>query len=509
MRRALFRTIPTLSVAIASSLVAVTGSPTGAEGTQFGGATQVVTVYFAGTLLKSNTVFHYGGGTPEGTRAIPELLQYLYNDQDVSGPNQHKIWVDGIGDDTKGPLDAGLAARQANRCMIGSVERDPWDPLKQAIRFQSGFGFHLAGFECWDYRLREALDTNRVTDLFRITDKNRNSPVILNIMGHSRGGILAMMLAHKVSGLQRRYSPTGDLVPESTRFSRINIMTFDPVPGNPDEIGLLDLRAHKFVKSHEYFSLSPKVSHYVGFYAKDERQNLFEAVVPHHTPSTKSWLLPLNGAHQTLVGNPRRDGHKYHALASQDYGKVIALGSIGSHHSDEDAAAKDVGIVTSIIARELLNTADWGHVRFKTSWRSDHPGLHYGAANCENNEQGCARYFIERYVSQTSMPVETRAVMRRVTNPRHSAVIQEGGLQGWDFGTNKCSIRIINHAQFEAHGTDHGKCTFRAGVDGSLRHVSLLDRSPDLSGSGITDMAAEEVCTRLVDLTKLPWNCRR
>jgi hypothetical protein len=485
-----------------------------AHGAQYGGQTQVVTVYFAGTILRSDTVFHYGGGTPDGKQSVPELLQYLYHDQDCSDPNQHKIWVDGIGNDNA--LDAGLAARNANRCKIRSFPASPWDPTRETIQFQPSGWFMLkkilpvyytAGFECWDYRLHEALDTNPTADLFRIMDANRTSPIILNIVGHSRGGILAMMLADKVSKLQRRYDSTSELMPEYERTLKINILNFDAVPGSLEEVGLIDESSHKFVKSHEYFNLSPRITNYVGFYAKDERQNLFEAVIPHHTPKTKSWHLAFNGAHQTLVGNPRKDGHKYHELASQDYSKPITIGSISGFHSTLDTAASDVGIVTSMIARELLSTADWGHVKFKTSWRSNHPGLPYGSANCEDNEQACARYFMNKYTSHMNMSQETRSVMRRVTNPRHSFLIPEGGLQAWNSATNRCDIRIINHPQFSAHGTENGKCTFKVGGNGELGHVSLIDRSRDLSGSGITDKTAAEVCQELVEFTNLPWNC--
>jgi hypothetical protein len=515
MRKIIFPALRSFPTTVALLLVTLVAFGSNAYGEQYDGPTQVITVYFAGTLLKSDTVFHYGGGTTQGNYSIPELLQFLYHDQDDSDPNQHKIWVDGIGNMAKGVLDAGLAARHANNCKIHSYPTDPWDPLEKTIKFRSGWGVHLAGFECWDYRLHEALDTNRVTDLFRIMDAHRKSPIILNIIGHSRGGILAMMLAHKVSRLQRRYDSAGPLMPEYEKFKKINIINFDAVPGNINEIGLIDNRSHKFVKSHEYFDLSPRVSNYVGFYAKDERQNIFEAVIPHHSPQTKIWHLALNGAHQTLVGNPRKDGHKYDALTSRDYAnpskETYARPSpeyrMSGYHSAFDTSASDVGIVTSIITREFLSTADWGRVKFNTSWRSSHPGLYYGSANCKGNEQDCARYFMGKYTSQGNMPLDTRLVMRSVTTPEYSALIPEGGLQAWDFEKNRCSIRITNHHQFSTLSKGNGKCTFKARAGGDLVHVSLIDRSPNLSGSGITDQTAEEVCRKLVELTGLPWNC--
>ena len=495
---------------LASVLVVLAAFTSDASGAQYDGPPQVITVYFAGTILRSNTEFHYGGGTPRGQHAVPELLQYLYHNHDVGDPMHYKIWVDGIGNDNV--LDAALAARHANQCRIRASTPSPWDPTRTTIQFQrSGWAgpvYYTGGFECWDYRLHEALDTNPTGNLFSIMDTHRRSPIILNIVGHSRGGILAMMLADTVSKLQRRYDVTSALTPEYERVLRINILNFDAVPGSRDDIGLIDEDSHKFVKSHKYFTLSPRVANYVGLYAKDERQNLFEAVIPHHTPKTNSWDLAFNGAHQTLVGNPRIDGHKYHDATSQDYGHPITIGSISGYHSAFDTPASDVGIVTSIIARELLSTADWGQVKFKASWRSNHPDLHYGSASCEDNEQRCGRYFMDRYASHLRMSVETKSVMRRVTNPRHSGFIPEGGLQAWDFASNRCSIRIIDHPQFTAtHGAEHGKCTFKAGADGALQHVSLIDRSADLSGSGITDWTADEVCRGLVARTNLPWNC--
>ena len=513
MRKIIFRNARSFTAIFALFLVVATGLVSDAYGDKYEGPTQVITVYFAGTILRSNTVFHYGGGTANGQHSVPELLQYLYHNQDDSDPNQHRIWVDGIGNDNA--LDAGLAARHANRCKIKRIpKKNPWDPKKKdTVQFiRSGWVgiiYYTGGFECWDYRLHEALDTNPVIDLFKIMDTHRTSPIILNIVGHSRGGILAMMLADRVSKLQRRYDVDSDLIPEYERFLKINIINFDAVPGSPDQIGLHDENKNppKFVKSHEYFNLSPRVSNYVGLYAKDERQNIFEAVIPHHTPKTKSWHLAFNGAHQSLVGNPRRDGHKYHALASQDYSQPLEVFSIRGYHSTLDSSASGVGIVTSIIARELLSTADWGRVKFRTSWRSGDSDLHYGSANCEGNEQICAQYFMNKYSNHLNMSLETRSTMRSVANPKYSIIVPEGGLQAWDFAANRCSIRIINHPQFSKHGTEHGKCTFKAKANGDLEHVNLIDKSPDLSGSGIMNITAEKVCQRLAEFTNLPWKC--
>jgi hypothetical protein len=88
----------------------------------FNGPTQVVTVYFAGTLLKDDTLLRFNQPGEDksylpGQSFVPELLQYLFHNQDDSDPNQHKIFVDGIGNDEIGlGLDAALAAQYANHC---------------------------------------------------------------------------------------------------------------------------------------------------------------------------------------------------------------------------------------------------------------------------------------------------------------------------------------------------------------------------------------------------------
>lgn|GEM_PF-3331530 len=534
MYKSEFSVASTARTPLLSLLITIVALGSEANGRQFDGPTQVVTVYFAGTLLKSDTVFHFGGRGPKGDQSVPELLQYLYHDQDVSAPNQHKIWVDGIGDMAKhgflsGVFDAGLAARHANNCKIDSYPTDPWDPRKKTIRFRSAWGVHLAGFECWDYRLHEALDTNKEKDLFKIMSANPNSPIILNILGHSRGGILAMMLAHKVSKLQRRYHSKGDLVAEYEKFKKINIITFDPVPGNPDEIGLYDETTQKFVKSHEYFNLSPRVSNYVGFYAKDERQNIFEAVIPHHSPETKVWLLALNGAHQTLVGNPRKDGHEYDKSTSQDFsGRGLS--------SQLDESASDVAKVTNIIARELLKTKEWGSVKFHTNWRF---GGNYHSRDPCKNEQECERYFLDKYQSQAKMPMDTRALMRSVAHPGYTVkippfdipidgIISEGGLQAYSYSYFLCGPRVTKRGKqlngyqswgdephYFADDREYGKCTFKAinyGKRTVLHSVPLIEKpSPHkYDNSGITDKSAVEVCKKLVELTNLhwKWNCK-
>jgi hypothetical protein len=175
----------------------------------FNGPTQVVTVYFAGTLLKDDTLlqFNQPGETGlYGQSFVPELLQYLFHNQDDSDPDQHKIFVDGIGNDEMGSLDAALAAQHANHCFQppwpftgDQWQVDPWDPTRNRPHFWSTdrpfLGIRSAGYECWDFRLREAMDSGDhsaenpyvpqdqyTLDLLDILNDHPNSKIILNIL---------------------------------------------------------------------------------------------------------------------------------------------------------------------------------------------------------------------------------------------------------------------------------------------------------------------------------------
>ncbi len=106
---------------------------------------------------------------------------------------------------------------------------------------------------------------------------------ILNLVGHSRGGVLAMTVAHSAA----------TLIDISPSIERINILAYDPVPGCGDPIGRLG----------PSFILSPKVSQYVGVYAQHHMQFSFEPVIPKaESSSTRTWMPLLPGSHTDLVG---------------------------------------------------------------------------------------------------------------------------------------------------------------------------------------------------------------
>ena len=93
--------------------------------------------------------------------------------------------------------------------------------------------------------LSKRLESNKVID-----------PVeVVNIIGHSRGGVAAIMASHDIH----------DLFPKA----KINIFAIDPVPGTGN-------------LTYKQVNLSMGVTNYVGIYALDERSGGFNGIVPNY-----------------------------------------------------------------------------------------------------------------------------------------------------------------------------------------------------------------------------------
>ena len=260
----------------------------------------VVTIYFCGTGLTEDWWDPHKAVAWNGLSGfwVPELVATLNHIQiveDDSIYNQHKFIVDGIGAGVKVPI-IDLIAQGF--------------PSGNAIRG-------------WNECLNEAK-----THLGEVTSNHIGS-IKLNVVGFSRGGILAMMMAKEAEQLDR--------------VTDINMICFDPVPGDTK------------VKTGNYV-LNEKVRNYIGFYAKDERTNLFDPVIPNHSPSsTKIWLVRMPGSHETMVGNSQQDGH---SIAF--YNPVI-----NGKFSDKLLV---VSWITKVISIELLGSLDWGSIQFEWTW---------------------------------------------------------------------------------------------------------------------------------------------
>jgi hypothetical protein len=99
-------------------------------------------------------------------------------------------------------------------------------------------------------------------------------PNVVNMVAHSRGGVVAIMAAHLLYSIHRK--------------AKVRIFAIDPVPGTG---GL----------TSEMVKLPPNVTNYVGVYALDETSGGFNALIPRPL-FNGSYIDPL------VAGNGTSDG---------------------------------------------------------------------------------------------------------------------------------------------------------------------------------------------------------
>ncbi len=273
----------------------------------------VVTIYFCGTGITQkwwNAADAYSWNENNGFWS-PEHVASLYKEQSSSNQSLKYI-VDGIGTGVKFPFYDKLAFS------FPSLKSNP---------------------RGWRTCLKEA--NQHIDEALKLLPGN----ITLNIVGFSRGGILAMWIAHQME--------------KEKRIKTINMLVFDPVPGDskvPEKI----------------YSLGPKVKSYVGIYASDERTWMFEPVIPSfESPATKVWMLRVPGSHETMVGNIQKDGH------SIDY-------EPGADEFRADLIY--VSWITKVIAVEMMATPAWGSLEFAWSW-------HENGANIESRKSSFMEHF--------------------------------------------------------------------------------------------------------------------
>lgn len=258
----------------------------------------VVTIYFCGTAVTSDW---WGEKSKFGS---PELVSTLFREQSTEPggtPIHRKYIVDGVG--------------------TGSF-------IPFANLFSRAFPSSCFSSRGWQRCLKEG------KSYLEKVLKETSGDVTLNLVGFSRGAVLCMWTARDFA-LEKR-------------VSGINILCFDPVPGDrkvPEEI----------------YRLGSKVKNYVGIYAEDERTNHFDPVIPHIASSgTKHWMFTVPGGHETMVGNRQKDAHHLDTYSSR----------MGFNNELSDELAK-VSWVTKYIAVELLGSTEWGNARFNWSRQQD------------------------------------------------------------------------------------------------------------------------------------------
>ncbi|MEI7527302.1 MAG: Mbeg1-like protein [Elusimicrobiota bacterium] len=297
--------VPAVSMAAAFT-------PKAAPGPYKATRANTVTIYFCGTGMTRDWWQAANAHSPDGANGYwsSELVASLFYEQETDA---NKLVVNGIGTDDA----VGTAAYFARKPAEGLTGLNIGD--KGLL--DQGFPSSSLAKRGWAKCLNEAVAyLNSVL-------ASTTGEITLNLVGHSRGGVLTLMTANKVK--------------DEPRIKAINILALDPVPGDTS------LPAATY-------ALNDKVKNYVGIYSEDERTAMFEPVIPATAPGTKVWLLTLPGSHEAFTGNTQKDGHS----RNNYFGEKIKDGDI---HLPE---LQPVASLSKIIAAGLLASPDWGGVKF-------------------------------------------------------------------------------------------------------------------------------------------------
>lgn len=173
----------------------------------------------------------------------------------------------------------------------------------------------------WNAKWMEAYNA-----LLPILDECEGECITLNLVGFSRGSVSAM---HFATDIAEHANFIG-------RIAKINILVFDPVPGDI------------FIKAR-YFNLPANIE-YLSFYAIDERSLGFASVFPYRGSPTNPLInfFSVPGSHETMVGSIKTDGHTHNFS-----------------DANEDPDLGHLSHTLKIVATEMLGSSDWGHVRFR------------------------------------------------------------------------------------------------------------------------------------------------
>lgn len=277
-------------------------------------ADRTLTMYFMGTGITSEA--HIDIESPWNA---PEVLSETYYDDNsreiVRGEmNDEGVFILSL------PADTGTSYKYIADG-IGTTDGEYDDLLGQSVPDLGKRG--------WAEVQIEALSALALV----LNEADATDELTINLLGFSRGGVSAIMMAHAISTLKDTTA--------INQFVKINILAFDPVPGMIKPVEAFG----------ERFNLSSYVNQFVGVYADNERSYLFEPLIPNKLySSTKSLLLRLPGAHETLVGNLQYDGHAF------------ALGSYPGNDTEYASLTKPVRDTSRWLIEFLLTSPEWGSV---------------------------------------------------------------------------------------------------------------------------------------------------
>jgi len=363
---------------------------------------EVITIYFCGTGITEDwwkADLAHGPGGNSGFW-VPELIATLYHEERADSNTKYKHYsfiVDGIG--------------TGNNISFLNI-------------FSQGFPSSPDNPRGWDACLNDAKSY-----LFRVLE-NSNGNVILNLVGHSRGGVLCMWMAQEARTIDKVRS--------------INILCFDPVPGDADK------------EPSSIYLLNKKVKNYIGIYAEDERSGFFDTRIPSFSSSeTKNWIMTVPGSHESLVGNYQKDGH------STDF-HTIHLFPPNDELIPELA---NISWVTKVIATKILGSEEWGEVKYNWSW------------------SGNKETFISKYDSMYTY--NEYEYMRTVSFiPFNIAAYWSGSLR--DSSCHWCNVVDMITGKYNTH-----RCAKKIVDGGNLIWVGLQNEIPKQTGTEVWEKLQE------------------
>jgi hypothetical protein len=349
-------------------------------------ADRVLTIYFAGTGMTWND--HAASSSPWNR---PELLAALYKTYDNSVAIEHGPY-DGIYGYWP-PLEiTNNDATHFKYFINGAGTSSLTMSLTPELRWIDllallGTANPNLGTRIWHNMEAEALN-----GLIMLLNKHPSDQVILNLVGFSRGGISAMRVAHSAAAY--------------ANVKKINILAFDPVPGDLDPV----------FWHGQYFILDPKVNQYVGIYAEDERSYPFEPVIPKKTfgSNTSILLVRTPGSHETMMGN------------LQTYGHSVGLNLSGV--LGETYGYRVVGEVSQVFVEQLLTSDEWGTVPLTT------------------NKTMYVTGGVDTQIEFATMVTEMWNIFDQVApwHPTYHAAIQQTGFVGPLFGGRDLFYTVLN-----------------------------------------------------------------
>lgn len=267
----------------------------------------VITIYFAGTGAE----LQWYRADQSKWKHHSELLSSLYVEQ-LAPAGQLKWFVNGVGTGC-GDNDRNWFGNLADMLASGAPGLNLCRGWKSSLDDATGF-------------------------LHSFAQRHNTDSILLNLVGWSRGAILAMRLAHDL----------GDY----DQIRQINILAFDPVVGDLSEMNRVD-----------HYTLGPKVKNYIGFYALHERSLMFSPTLPgYDSKQTFARFILLPGAHETMVGNLFKTGHSIISACYAENPACRPFG-IGVENPVEPDLAEIYQLV-NLFSRRLLMTPEWGGVGF-------------------------------------------------------------------------------------------------------------------------------------------------